>query len=212
MVLFTTYVSSSRPKSSSKLILLLVPCLGNFAPQNPLCLHSHGSTLYPLNDTANQSSGWLEVLVSSVFWNALPFEVCRCLGLNTRWRPRYWVRLSVSLLSVFQESLLKYPIPTPLRDKLGWIWGDRRAAVACYARRTLVGRGKTKLSQGRCLRRDVTSLIQMERLRSSVECFKGSQAECLWTRVYTRLRRTRIENIVQAAGYLYYGTRKHRTP
>ena len=73
-----------------------------------------------------------------------------------------------------------------------------------------VGRGRTKLSQGRCSRRDAMSLIQLEMLRSRVEYLRRSQAECLWIQVYTRLRRTRMENTVQAADYLYYGTRKCR--
>ena len=43
--------------------------LGKFCSAKPLVLAQPCSTLYPLNDTANQSSGWagLGVLVSSVF-------------------------------------------------------------------------------------------------------------------------------------------------
>ena len=51
------------------------------------------------------------------------------------------------------------------------------------------------------------------KLETKVEgrVFRRSQAECLYTQVYARLHRSRIENTVQAADYLYYGTRKHRT-
>ena len=43
----------------------------------------------------------------------------------------------------------------------------------CYARRTLVGRSETRLSQGRYSRRDTASLIEPEVLRSKVQRCKG---------------------------------------
>ena len=43
----------------------------------------------------------------------------------------------------------------------------------CYTRRTLVGRGRTRLSQGRHSRRDTASLIEPEVLRSKVQWCEG---------------------------------------
>ena len=86
-------------------------------------------------------------------------------------------------------------------------------AAHCYVRRTLVHRSKQNHSVSRealTKRRNVLDSTKETKIKCRV--FQGSQAECLWTQVYAGLHRTRIENIVQAADYLYYGTCKHRTP
>ena len=54
-------------------------------------------------------------------------------------------------------------------------------------------------------------LVSMEKTKIEGRVFRRSQAECLWTQVNARLRRTRMGNTVQAAYYLYYETRKRRT-
>ena len=111
----------------------------------------------------------------------------------------------------------RYIVPERFQKVHGvWVQVSERDKVCgdwlCYTRCTLVGRGETKLSRGRCSRRDATSLKQLEILRSKVEGVRRSQAECLWTQEYARLRRTKMKTTVQAASYLYYGSHKHRMP
>ena len=77
------------------------------------------------------------------------------------------------------------------------------SSTHCYARHTLVGRSETNVVSREVLtkRRNVLDSMREHKVKGRV--FRRSQAECLWTQVYTRLRKTRMRSMVQAAYYLY---------
>ena len=82
---------------------------------------------------------------------------------------------------------------------------------ACYARRTLVGRSETEVISREVLTKRCNVLDSNRDSEVKGRVPRRSQAECLWTQEYTRLRRTRIENTEYAADYLYYETHKRGT-
>ena len=89
---------------------------------------------------------------------------------------------------------------------------ERRFLFFCYTRCTLVGRSETNVVSREVLtkRRNVLDSTRDTKVKR-LSVMQRSQAECLWIQVYARLCRTRMGNTVQAAYYLYYETRKHRT-
>ena len=88
---------------------------------------------------------------------------------------------------------------------------ERRFLIFCYARRTLVGRSKTKVDLKKGTREEMLLPQEQRRMIKSKEfkCLR-SKAKCLWTQENARLHRSKIEITVHVAGYLEQETHKRR--